>query len=100
MGMKCRTNTVHSWVLEKMAEKVFAAAWSEYREEIREGCRELCRQQTYSRDSQDKIRQCKKRMAKILKDMAELENAKQEGLVVERAYKALRRSYDTKIDQE
>lgn len=37
---------------------------------------------------------------KILKDMAELESAKQEGLVVERAYKALRRSYDTKIDQE
>lgn len=66
MGMKCRTNTVHSWVLEKMAEKVFAAAWSEYREEIREGCRELCRQQTYSRDSQDKIRQCKKLMAKML----------------------------------
>ena len=46
------------------------------------------------------IRQCKKRMAKILKDVAELESAKQEGLVVERAYKALRRSYDTKIDQE
>ena len=100
MGMKCRTNTVYSWVLEKMAEKIFAAAWSEYREEIREGCRELCRQQTYSRDSQDKIRQCKKRMAKILKDVAELESAKQEGLVVERAYKALRRSYDTKISQE
>ena len=100
MGMKCRTNTVHSWVLEKMAEKVFAAAWSEYREEIREGCRELCRQQTYSRESQDKIRQCKKRMAKILKDVTELESAKQEGLVVERAYKALRRSYDTKINQE
>ena len=99
-GMKCRTNTVHSWVLEKMAEKVFAAAWSEYREEIREGCRELCRQQTYSRESQDKIRQCKKRMAKILKDVTELESAKQEGLVVERAYKALRRSYDTKISQE
>ena len=37
---------------------------------------------------------------KILKDVAELESAKQEGLVVERAYKALRRSYDTKIDQE
>ena len=37
---------------------------------------------------------------KILKDMAELESAKQEGLVVERAYKALRRSYDTKIRQE
>ena len=36
----------------------------------------------------------------ILKDVAELESAKQEGLVVERAYKALRRSYDTKIDQE
>ena len=100
MGMKCRTNTVHSWVLEKMAEKVFAAAWSEYREEIHEGCRELCRQQTYSRESQDKIRQCKKRMAKILKDVAEQESAKQEGLVVERAYKALRRSYDTKISQE
>ena len=100
MGAKCRTNTVHSWVLEKMAEKVFAAAWSEYREEIREGCRELCRQQTYSRESQDKIRQCKKRMAKILKDVAELESAKEEGLVVERAYKALRRSYDTKINQE
>ena len=100
MGMKCRTNTVHSWVLEKMAEKFFAAAWSEYREEIHEGCRELCRQQTYSRESQDKIRQCKKRMAKILKDVAEQESAKQEGLVVERAYKALRRSYDTKIDQE
>lgn len=100
MGMKCRTNTVHSWVLEKMAEKVFAAAWSEYREEIREGCRELCRQQTYSRESQDKIRQCKKRMAKILKDVAELESAKQEGLVVERTYKALRRSYDTKMNQE
>ena len=98
--MKCRTNTVYSWVLEKMAEKVFAAAWSEYREEICEGCRELCRQQTYSRDSQDKIRQCKKRMAKILKDVAEQESAKQEGLVVERAYKALRRSYDTKISQE
>ena len=96
MGMKCRTNTVHSWVLEKMAEKVFVAAWSEYREEIREGCRELCRQQTYSRESQDKIRQCKKRMAKILKDVAEQERAKQEGLVAERAYKALRRSYDTK----
>ena len=96
MGMKCRTNAVHSWVLEKMAEKVFAAAWSEYREKIREGCRKLCRQQTYSRESQDKIRQCKKRMAKILKDVAELESAKQEGLVVERAYKALRRSYDTK----
>lgn len=46
------------------------------------------------------IRQCKKRMAKILKDVAELESAKQEGLVVERAYKALRRSYDTKISQE
>ena len=100
MGMKCRTNTVHSWVLEKMAEKVFAAAWAEYREEICEGCRELCRQQTYSRDSQDKIRQCKKRMAKILKDVAELESAKQEGLVVERAYKALYRSYDTKINRE
>lgn len=100
MGMKCRTNTVHSWVLEKMAEKVFVAVWSEYREEIREGCRELCRQQTYSRESQDKILQCKKRMAKILKDVTELESAKQEGLVVERAYKALRRSYDTKISQE
>ena len=37
---------------------------------------------------------------KILKDVAEQESAKQEGLVVERAYKALRRSYDTKIDQE
>lgn len=37
---------------------------------------------------------------KILKDMAELESAKQEGLVVEQAYKALRRSYDTKISQE
>lgn len=37
---------------------------------------------------------------KILKDAAELESAKQEGLVVERAYKALRRSYDTKISQE
>lgn len=36
----------------------------------------------------------------ILKDVAELESAKQEGLVVERAYKALRRSYDTKISQE
>ena len=35
-----------------------------------------------------------------MKDMAELESAKQEGLVVERAYKALRRSYDTKINQE
>ena len=37
---------------------------------------------------------------KILKDVAEQESAKQEGLVVERAYKALRRSYDTKISQE
>ena len=37
---------------------------------------------------------------KILKDVAELESAKQEGLVIERAYKALRRSYDTKISQE
>lgn len=37
---------------------------------------------------------------RILKDVAELESAKQEGLVVERAYKALRRSYDTKISQE
>ena len=105
--MKCRTNTVHSWVLEKMAEKIFAAAWPEYREEIHEGCRELCRQQTYSRDSQDKIRQCKKRMAKILKDVAELAGVSSaavsrylNGLVVERAYKALRRSYDTKISQE
>ena len=35
-----------------------------------------------------------------MKDMAELESAKQEGLVVERAYKALRRSYDTKMNQE
>ena len=38
--------------------------------------------------------------SQILKDVAELESAKQEGLVVERAYKALRRSYDTKISQE
>jgi len=37
---------------------------------------------------------------KILKDVAEQESAKQEDLVVERAYKALRRNYDTKIDQE
>ena len=36
----------------------------------------------------------------ILKDVAEQESAKQEGLVVERAYKALRRSYDTIIDEE
>ena len=40
------------------------------------------------------------RTLQILKDIAELESAKQEGLVVERAYKALRRSYDTKINQE
>lgn len=40
------------------------------------------------------------RTLQILKDVTELESAKQEGLVVERAYKALRRSYDTKIDQE
>lgn len=39
-------------------------------------------------------------MAKISSNAAEQESAKQEGLVVERAYKALRRSYDTKIDQE
>ena len=38
--------------------------------------------------------------SQILKDVTELESAKQEGLVVERAYKALRRSYDTKISQE
>ncbi len=46
--------------------------------------------------------QMKKRPSfmQILKDVAELESAKQEGLVVEQAYKALRRSYDTKISQE
>lgn len=38
--------------------------------------------------------------SQILKDVAELESAKQEGPVAKRAYKALRRSYDTKIDQE
>ena len=39
-------------------------------------------------------------MAKVLKDMAELESAKRKGPVAKRAYKALYRSYDTKINQE
>ena len=39
-------------------------------------------------------------MAKILSNAAELESAKREGPVAKRAYKALRRSYDTKVNQE
>ena len=39
-------------------------------------------------------------MAKILSNAAELQSAKQEGLVAKRAYKALYSSYDTKINQE
>ena len=45
--------------------------------------------------------QMKKRPSfmQILKDVAELESAKREGPVAKRAYKALYRSYDTKVDQ-